>query len=77
MYNTISCLDFRKSSSPNQPPTHMHLLTGEGPETDDQFGVALVTKETKSAKRVSELELRVLHFSAVHFISYFLSRLNI
>ena len=36
VYNTISCLDFRKSLSSNQP----HLLT-EGPETNDQFGVVL------------------------------------
>ena len=41
MYNTISCLDFWKSSSPNQLPARMHLLTGEGPENNDQFGVAL------------------------------------
>ena len=27
MYNTISCFDFRKSFSPNQPPARMHLPT--------------------------------------------------
>ena len=42
MCNTISCFDFRKSLSPNQPSARMHLLTGQGPESDDQFGVALV-----------------------------------
>ena len=26
--------------SPNQPPARMHLLTGEGAETNHQFGVA-------------------------------------
>ena len=42
MGNTISCLDFRKSLHPYQPPARMQLLTGEGPETNDQFGVALL-----------------------------------
>ena len=41
VYNTISYFEFRKSLSRNQPPARMHLLTEEGPETNDQFGVAL------------------------------------
>jgi len=40
-YNAISCLEFQKSFSPNQPPAHMLLPEGEGPETNNQFDVAL------------------------------------
>ena len=39
-YNAISCLEFQKSLSPNQLPACMLLPEGEGPETNNQFGVA-------------------------------------
>ena len=39
-YNAISSLEFQKSLSPNQPPSRMLLPEGEGPETNNQFGVA-------------------------------------